>query len=425
MNSLNILILAFGTQGDVQPYLALGGALKQAGHHVRLLTHQSYAPVAAILGLDFWPVQGNVQEAMQDPDLRKVIETGNIIKINQHTAKLVQEAALEWAQVGVQAAQGMQLLLAGIGGLSLARNLEEKLHIPLIEAHVVPFHPTTAFPGALFPASGGNSFGAFNLLTHHVVKQVMWQGFRAGDQKVRQAVLGLPASPFWGPRKVNHRVQPPVIHGISPSVLPRPRDWPAHVHMAGYWLLDPQRDWQPPEDLKRFLDAGEKPFYIGFGSMGNRDPEATAELVLGALQRTGQRAVLLKGWGGMFKGQAPDHVFFSDAIPHTWLFPRMRAVVHHGGAGTTAAGLRAGVPNAVVPFFGDQPFWGHRVQQLGVGPAPMPRKTLTADQLTRAIETVLGQPSMTEKARTLGKKIQAEQGLQDTIGVIERYAKQL
>ncbi|GEM45480.1 glycosyltransferase [Deinococcus cellulosilyticus] len=415
-----IAIFALGTQGDVQPYLALGSALIQQGHTVRLITHTNYQQQASALGFEVWPVEGNVQEVAESEEMRKLLQKGNMLEINRYTSRLMEEVVLGWARDSLNACEGADLLMAGMGGGSLARALSEKLNVPFIEAHVVPMTPTRAFPGVLLPAGGPRLGGTVNLLSHHLVQQVMWQSFRSADQKMRQSVLKLPAAPFFGPKPQKRHPQPPVLYGISPHVLPRPADWPSHIHMTGFWFLDAP-SWQPPAELQNFLDSGPTPIYVGFGSMGNRDPEQTADLVLEALQTSGQRAVLLKGWGGMVRGDLPDFVHLSGSVPHSWLFPRMRAVVHHGGAGTTAAGLGAGVPSQVVPFFGDQPFWGNRVQMLGVGPAPIPRKNLTAQKLADSIQRMVSDVAMQQKAVTLGQVIQTENGPMDAVAIIEQH----
>jgi sterol 3beta-glucosyltransferase len=171
----------------------------------------------------------------------------------------------------------------------------------------------------------------------------------------------------------------PILYGFSPSVIPAPSDWNGNTFITGYWFVDESENWQPPTALLDFLQSGSPPVYIGFGSMSNRNPEQTADLVIQALALTNQRAILLSGWSGLQKANTPDSIFMIDSIPHSWLFPRVSAVVHHGGASTTAAGLKAGVPSVIIPFFGDQPFWGQRVADLGVGPKPIPRKKLTAE----------------------------------------------
>ncbi len=187
----------------------------------------------------------------------------------------------------------------------------------------------------------------------------------------------MPQIPIWV-NEIRHWLRrSPVIYGFSPSVVQKPPDWGDHVEITGYWFLDRQPGWQPPADLADFLAAGAPPVYIGFGSMSTRKPQETTELVLRALSRDRQRGLLLTGWGGLSEIDLPDYVFKIEFAPHDWLFPQMAAVVHHGGAGTTAAGLRAGIPTIIVPHFIDQPFWGQRVADLGAGPQPIPRRQLT------------------------------------------------
>ena len=171
-----------------------------------------------------------------------------------------------------------------------------------------------------------------------------------------------------------------------------------------------------------FLQGGSPPVYVGFGSMSNRKPEETADLVLQALARTQQRAIILSGWSGLHKADLPGSVFMLDSIPFSWLFPRVAAIVHHGGAGTTAAGLRAGVPSVVIPFFGDQPFWGQRIAELGVGPAPIPRRKLTVERLAQAIQKAVTDQAMRQRAANLGSKIQAEDGIARAVAVVQHIS---
>jgi sterol 3beta-glucosyltransferase len=190
--------------------------------------------------------------------------------------------------------------------------------------------------------------------------------------------------------------------------------------VTGYWFLDPAEDWMPAPALVDFLAAGPPPVYVGFGSMSSRKPEETTALILGALARTGQRGIIHAGWGGMQRADLPDSVLMIDGVPFSWLFPRVAVVVHHGGAGTTSAGLRAGVPAVVVPFFGDQPYWGQRVADLGVGPAPIPRKKLTAERLAQAIQVAVTDHAMRQRAAELGTKIRAEDGVACAVAVVEQ-----
>lgn len=183
-------------------------------------------------------------------------------------------------------------------------------------------------------------------------------------------------------------------------------------------------EWQPPAGLEAFLAAGDPPVYVGFGSMSGRHPEQLASIVLEAIAKSGQRGLLLTGWGGLRPELAPDNVFVLASAPHDWLFPRVAAVVHHGGAGTTAAGLRAGVPTLIVPFNFDQPFWGERIKAMGLGPDPIPHKKLSADRLARAIKTAVTDSNLKERARICGKAIRAEDGSGSAVKIIQRYLAQ-
>jgi sterol 3beta-glucosyltransferase len=418
---MQILAIALGSQGDVQPYVALGGALQAAGHPVRVMTHLNFEGLVKGQGLEFFPVKGNVQEIIASPEMRKLLEQGNFLKINAYTAKLAQEAAIDWAEAGLRACEGIDLILVGVGGLNVAVALAEKQQIPILPAFLFPFTPTRAFPGILLPSSFPKLGGTFNWISHFLVQQALWQGFRKADRLSRSKVLNIPPASFWGPYKSPILKRYPTIYGFSPSVIAKPADW-QNTEIVGDWFLE-AKDWTPPAELVAFLENGPPPVYIGFGSMGIQDPEATADLILEAIARTGQRAILQSGWGGLRTADLPDHVFLVNSVPHAWLFPRMTAIVHHGGAGTTAASLRAGVPTIVVPFFGDQPFWGQRVADLGVGPAPIPRKQLTVENLAKAIDRAVTNPTMGQQASELGQKIQAEDGVGSLVAIVNRIAQ--
>jgi sterol 3beta-glucosyltransferase len=414
---MRIAIFGLGSRGDVQPYAALGKGLKAAGHTVRLVTNENYTEIAAANGLECYSVSGNVQDIVESPEMRSLLEKGNFLAINAYTSKLTQRVAIDWAKEGLAACQGMDLLVSGVGGQNVARALSEKLQIPLLHAYIFPFTPTNAFPAVLFPESMSKLGGAVNRLSHHLMRQIMWQGFRKADRLAREQVFDLPAAPFFGSDNLPQFQQYLTLYGFSPSVIPKPADW-HNTEVTGYWFLDASADWVPPADLIAFLQAGPPPVYIGFGSMGSRKPEETADLVLQAIARTGQRAILLSGWGGLSKADLPETVFMVESVPHSWLFSQVAAVVHHGGAGTTAAGLRAGVPSIVIPFFGDQPFWGQRVANLGVGPEPIPRKQLTVERLTQAIRTAVTDRGTIRRAADLGAKIQAEDGIAKAVAIV-------
>ncbi|WP_414576334.1 glycosyltransferase [Anabaena sp. CCY 9402-a] len=415
---MRIAIIALGSRGDVQPYIALGKGLKAAGHFVRLLTHENFDVLVSSHGLEFCPMQGNVQEIIETQEMRELLEKGNFFAITSYTARLTQRTAINWVKAGLVACQGMDLLLTGVGGLFVGLSLAQKLGLPLLPAYVFPFTPTKTFPGVLFPQFIAKFGGTVNWLSHHLIKQIMWQGFRTSDALVRKQVLNLPVNSFFGPYNAAHLHRYPTLYGFSPSVISKPSDW-QNTHVTGYWFLDAAPDWSPPPALIEFLEDGPPPVYIGFGSMGNRNPEETADLVLQALAQTQQLAIILSGWSGLHKENLPDSVYLVDSIPHSWIFGRVAAVVHHGGAGTTAAGLRAGVPTIIIPFFGDQGFWGQRVAELGVGTKPIPRKQLTAERLAQAIQKAVTDQTMRQRAADLGAKIRTEDAIANAIAVIE------
>lgn len=415
---MRIAILAMGTRGDVQPYVALGKGLQEAGHAVRLVTHPNFAALVNAHGLSFYPVSGNVQDVAESEEMRVLLEKGNFLAITRKTAQEAQRAAVAWAAEGLAACSDVGLIVAGIGGLYLGIALAEKLNLPLVEAYVAPFTPTNAFPGVVLPRTVSRLGGAANRFSHHLVRQMMWQGFRTADKQVRQKVLDLPAAPFWGPYDAGRLRPAPVLYGFSPSVIAKPPDWGANTHVTGYWFLESAAVWTPPDALEAFLQDGPTPVYVGFGSMSNRRPEEMAALILQALEQSQQRAILMAGWGGLRQAALPDTVLMVDSIPHAWLFPRVAAVVHHGGAGTTAAGLRAGVPSIIVPFFGDQAFWGERVAALGVGPNPIPRKQLTAERLAQALQQAVHNQTMRRRAADLGERIRAEDGVANAVAVV-------
>jgi UDP:flavonoid glycosyltransferase YjiC (YdhE family) len=416
---MKIMIIAPGSRGDVQPYIALGKGLQNAGHTIRFVSHQNFEKLVTSYGLEFWSVDSDVQGIVENSEMRERIEKGNFLSLMAQMAKEAQREAKSFAEGGLAAGDGMDLVLAGMGGMFIGIAIAEKLGLPFLQAYVVPFTPTRDFSSVLTPKLPR----LLNLFSHQLTRQLMWQGFRSADTLARQKALGIPVAPFSGPYHSKSTRGMPILYGFSPSVIPAPTDWDGNCHVTGYWFVDEADDWTPPSALLGFLEAGTPPVYIGFRSMSNRNPEETTNLVLRALKQTNQRAILLSGWGGLKKSDLPDSTFMIDSAPHSWLFQRVAAVVHHGGASTTAAGLRAGVPSIIVPFFGDQPFWGRRIAELGVGPNPIPRAKLTSEQLASAIQQAVTDKGMHERANSLGSKIQAEDGIARAAEVIHQLER--
>ncbi len=415
-----IAIIALGTRGDVQPYIAFGQGLMKAGHTVRLVTMQDFEVLVKAHGLEFWSLRGNMQEFLEDDEVRELLEKGNILKVIRLIKKESQRALIEMMEDGLAACQGMDLLITGSVSLNIGMALADHLKIPHIRTHLVPFTPTRTFPTFLFPQTFPNLGGAFNLLSWELMLQMLWLGIGPTLNQARKKVLGLPPTSFKETYLPSGSQDFPTLYGFSSSVVPPPADWGDENRVTGYWFLDQTEDRTPPAALLDFLQAGPAPVYIGFGSMSSRNPQETTELILKALKKTNQRALLFSGWDGLQKKDLPDTVMMIGATPHDWLFPRCAAVVHHGSAGTTAAGLRAGAPSILIPFNFDQPFWGKRVHALGVGPAPIPRSTLTVDRLAEAIDQAISNTAMCQCAAELGVKIRAEDGVLNAVEIIER-----
>lgn len=201
----------------------------------------------------------------------------------------------------------------------------------------------------------------------------------------------------------------PYTYLWSPGLIPKPADWGPEIDIAGFVFLDLASSFQPPETLVEFLDAGEPPVYIGFGSIVVDDPDKFTALIFKAVEKAGVRALVSKGWGGLGdEGNTPENIYMLDNTPHDWLFPRVSAVVHHGGAGTTAIGLKCGKPTMIVPFFGDQPFWGAMVANAGAGAQqPIPYKHLSIDALAEGIKQCLS-PEAKAAAEKIAAAIAAE-----------------
>jgi UDP:flavonoid glycosyltransferase YjiC (YdhE family) len=392
--------------------------LKDAGHTVRVLTSQDFQDLVTAHGLDFFDLGGNMQSVAQG--MQALLEQGNFLKILSSMGRAAQRLAGQAAVSGLAACQGADLIIAGLGGLFVGVALAEKLGIPFVQALYFPFTPTREFPNALVPLPPLRLPPWANRLSHRIAQQMMWQNYRAADNQARRQVLQIPPASFWGPFASLQRQEQTILYGYSPQVLPPPTDWGACIHVTGYWFLAPPAGWEPPIDLVNFIQSGPPPVYIGFGSMPSSKPEETTALVLQALARTGQRGVLSAGWGGLQNEGLPETVFTIGSIPFSWLFPQMAAVVHHGGAGTTSIGLWAGVPAIVTPFMGDQPFWGQRVYELGVGPKPIPRRRLTVERLADAIRCAVSDPGVRASAASLGERIRAENGIARAVAVIEQ-----
>ncbi|MEM9216004.1 MAG: glycosyltransferase [Cyanobacteria bacterium P01_F01_bin.150] len=414
---MKINILTVGSRGDIQPYLALGVGLKAAGYSVRLTTHATFKPLITRYGLDFFPIGGNVQAIVQGDAGQATIEAGrNPITILQELTKALEPLMKECLQQSWQSCQDVDVIISS-GTAFWGDDIAQQLNLPSFLGLLQPINPTGQFPHPLAPTINLGSL--YNQSTYQLLNRFYWQLFKPSIAPWRQTQLDLPnpkSCPFFSDRW-RHL---PKLYGFSPTIVPKPTDWDASCHITGYWFLDAPTEFTPPADLLDFLADGEPPVSIGFGSMSSRDSEAMTTTALTALQQTGQRGLLLTGWGGITQTDLPDSVFKLEGIPHAWLFPKMKAIVHHGGAGTTSAALRSGVPSVVVPFFADQPFWGDRTLRLGTSAASIPKRSLSTARLTAAIRTAVESEPLRAKAQQIGRTLQAEDGVTAAVNIIKQ-----
>jgi sterol 3beta-glucosyltransferase len=420
---MHLTLIALGSRGDVQPYLALAIGLQRAGMRVRLATHAEFLPLIEGWGLEFAPVRGNPGELLDQDRAQTMLGSGeNVGRFLWQFGKLLEPYARQIADDCSRAVAGTDaLILSNLGMIPGFHLLAEAQGIAYCTALLQPITPTRAFPSIFFPdwpvwLPIGR--GAYNRWSHQAFRTVFGAVFGGIVPMIRRE-LGLP--PIARRVEAPPGAPAPLLYGFSPSVIPPPTDWAPHIHVTGYWVLPDPAEWAPPPALQAFLSAGPPPVYVGFGSMRNRDPVATTALVVEALARAGQRGVLLVGKGAMCPEGLPDTLFPVASTSHSWLLPQMAAVVHHGGAGTTAAALRAGVPSFAVPFFADQPGWARTAHRLGVGPRPIPRRELTAARLAEAITQAVTDPAMRACAASLGARIRAEDGVGVAVEHIIRH----
>lgn len=395
-----IVIFAAGSRGDIQPCVALGRVLRQRGDEVRLVASARYSPMVVAAGLELAPLTADPTEILESDAGQELLAGGrNPVKFLGGFRRILGPMAERLLAECLDACKGADLILGPTLG-SLPQHIGEHLGVPWALIHFQPSRPTGAFPHPFVPQ--GRKFGPWaNRASFLAVDQIAWQLSRPFINPWRDTALGLPRLPVRGRRAGGETV----LACFSPAVVPRPRDWPSNVNLTGYWFLD-EPDWEPPKELAEFLTAGPAPVYVGFGSMVPKDSEMTGMVVRTALKLAGVR--------GIVQGDpdtSDDQVLAVRDVPHSWLFPRMAAVVHHGGAGTTAAGLRAGVPTVVCPFFGDQPYWGERVASLGAGPAPLPFRALTVPRLASKIRRAVRDQGMADQASELGRRIRDEDGV--------------
>lgn len=415
---MKITILTVGSRGDIQPYVALGRGLQAAGYRVSVATHACWEGFTRDYGLDYRPVAGDPRGIVEgEAGQMWLASDRSPIGFMRGMMDAARPVLYQAADDYWMACQDADLILYPILAALPAASIAEKLGIPAYPAYLQHVHATGVYPSGMMPALP--RFGApYHRLTYMLSSELFWRAMRPIISDWRQERLGMPPLPQRNVFPSWERARSPCFYGFSPAVVPRAPEWGEHIHITGYWFLhpwtEPAAPPQPESDhgrLTDFLASGPPPVFVGFGSMADRDPAQAASLVVRALALSRQRGVLLTGWGGLQPGDLPDDILAIESAPFEWLFPQMAAVVHHGGAGTTAAGLAAGRPSVVVPFFGDQHFWAWRVAALGAGPQPIRRRQLSAERLAAAISEAVTHREIQARAATLGEQIRREDGV--------------
>jgi sterol 3beta-glucosyltransferase len=414
--SMRIALMTIGTQGDVQPFVALALRLKSRGHDVVLATPGDFEAFVSSYGVPYQSLGGNIQALLSQARFDKAMSAGalsNVPALLRQGLELVDAAA----RAGWQAAQGADLLVLNMN-TSFGIDFGEALGIPVAMLAPQPLVPTGDFPLCIF---GGRDMG-------RVLNRLSYSGmngqqayFNRARKSLRKDLLGLGPLRRGGFFRDVDGSRLTVLHCYSPLVSPRPADWPGSAHVTGYFRLADNSGWQPSEAFRSFLAAGEAPVYIGFGSMPFGAERNTA-ILNKAIALWGGRAVVARGWGGIDPSALPASVFAIDHAPHDRLFAHVRAVVHHGGAGTTSAGLHLGRPSFVVPQTVDQPFWANRVHALGCGPTPVPLKALTPETLAANLTDLVSDPDYALAAERLAFRLAEEDGTAVASAILEDLA---
>jgi UDP:flavonoid glycosyltransferase YjiC (YdhE family) len=411
---MKITILTYGSRGDVQPLLPLSFRLMEEGHSVNLAAPMRFRTLVEEHGIGFVPLAGDPEDLS-----RRLNNAG------QNFIKLTNELMNHTTQVGVdvwrqsrEACKNADLIIHTFLHVVGAHTLARENDVPDIHIQMFPmFTPTGDYPNITWPDW---KLRPLNRFTHQVAARITWWTSQIGFERVRRRAGVPPQKLYWPFDHDPSRPPTPVLCAWSPVVLPASSDWPLNVHVTGYYFF-PQNDaYQPPKELESFLRSGKRPVCVSFGSMVNRDSERLDGIVRKALEQSGNRGIILSGWSGV-KSMNSGDLLYLESASHDWLVPRCKMLIHHGGAGTTAAGLRAGIPNIVVPFMADQPFWGRRVHAIGAGPKPISVKRISAEKLTRAIIEADGKP-LRGSAQVIGQQIRNEDGVTMASKWIENFS---
>jgi sterol 3beta-glucosyltransferase len=391
---VKVVLLALGSRGDVEPMVALGKALQGVGKPVMVVALRDFGPFVEAAGLSFMPIDwSSLDESLHAATESATRVAGGGRSFLRAVSTWLADIAPQVVAAEMAAVEPGDLVVAGAMSIDDANAFQEARGCIAATVLLAPMLPTASGPSTPF-ALRPQGRSVLNRWAGRAVLASSAAMFTTTGSHLRDQ-LNLPRTGAQGFARLIQTV--PTLLATSPLVTPPPGDWPDNICQTGLWF-DDSPTWDPPADLTEFLAAGDPPVFIGFGSMPSPDPTAEVKLMTQAARRAGRRAVIRLAYGSIDPGDPPREVYHLREAPYRWLFPRMAAVVHHGGAGTTAEALLAGVPNAVVAFGGDQPYYGRRIHDLGAGPAPIKRSQLTGDRLTELI-TILTGPAQAARWR--------------------------
>lgn len=417
---LQIVMLIVGTRGDVQPFIAIGKRLQDYGHRVRLATHANFKEFVLTAGLEFFPLGGDPKALAEYMVKNKgfLPSSPSEIPIQRKQIKEIIYSLLPACKepdVDTGISFKADAIIANPPAYGHT-HVAEALKVPIHIFFTMPWTPTSQFP---HPLSRVKQAAGYRL-SYQIVDSMIWLGIRDMINDFRKKRLKLrPVTYLSGAQ--GSAADIPTGYIWSPHLVPKPKDWGPKIDVVGFCFLDLASNYEPPKPLITWLEAGKKPIYIGFGSLPVQEPEKMTQIIVEALEQTGQRGIINKGWGGLGNLSEPkDYVYSLDNCPHDWLFLQCAAVVHHGGAGTTAAGLKAACPTTVVPFFGDQPFWGEQVHARGVGPPPIPVDQFSLPKLISAIN-FMSEPVVKERAVELARAMASEDGVTGAVKAFFRH----
>jgi sterol 3beta-glucosyltransferase len=429
--SKRIVISVLGTHGDVQPFVALATRLKKRGFSPLICSNDDYKEFVEEHGIEFRGVGTDMRALLKQSKL----DDATTLKFLIYAPQLLSEGQRMLREAGKrtwEAAQSADMLIF-VSTTTFCIDIAEALGIPAIMTALQPLSPTGEFPyfqyeiepvePMLFkykrtPFARVPGVDRYINKLSYMVQRAHQIFYDLPRQRLRRKLMGLRALSPGGFVKNSRGEAVTQLHAYSAAISPAPGDWPDNNIVTGYWRLEDNTNWQPPPDLEEFLSKGETPIYLGFGSMPF-GAQRNGDLIRKAVSFWGGRAIIAKGWGGVKTEALPESVFVIDRAPHTKLFEHVKAVVHHGGAGTTQAGLEAGKPSFAVPQFFDQPYWGKLVYDLGCGPQPIRLKKLTPQVLANTLDDLATTPSYARAAEAIGTKMRLEDGTGRAVDVIE------